>query len=403
MKGKPAVILVIVCGVCLAQQMSDSSMYLMNMSSGTSMNPQSWAMPMVMSNIRSWQTMFMAQAFLVDTQQSGPRGHDKLYAPNWGMASAMHSLASGTLAINAMLSLEPATVTSRRYPELFQTGETAYGKPLVDAQHPHDFVMALGFDYVHPLGGAMLQFYYAPVGDPALGPVAFPHRASAFELPQATLSHHWQDSTHIADNVATVAVAAKWLRLEASGFYGTEPNENRWNIDWGPMNSYAGRISVMPSNNWTFQFSAGRITQPERGEPGDVVRATASLQYTRWAKSGQWSSSLIWGRNHETATHHNVNSYLAETVYPVSKRDFLTGRIEIVDKDELQMGPPGSTFRVHAYTAGFTHDVGTFWRMETGMGANVTAYAIPAAIQPFYGEHPVGVDVYLRFRLRQGK
>jgi hypothetical protein len=194
LKKKLGVVFVLAC-YALPAQMNDSSMYLMNMASGTSMNPGSWAMPMVMSKLGSWQAMFMGQAFVIDTQQSGPRGGDKFYAPNWAMGSAMHSLGGGTLAIQTMLSLDAATITNRSYPELFQTGETAYRLPLVDAQHPHNFVMGLGLDYVHPLGGAMLQFYYAPVGDPALGPVAFPHRASAFELPQATLSHHWQDST----------------------------------------------------------------------------------------------------------------------------------------------------------------------------------------------------------------
>ena len=399
------------CG-SLAAQMSDSGMYLMNMASGTSMNPDSWSMPMMMKNIGSWQGMFMGQAFLVDTQQSGPRGHDKLYAPNWMMGSAMHSLGGGTLEIQAMLSLDPATVTHRSYPELFQTGETGYGRPLVDAQHPHDFIMSLGLHYVHKWGGTKLQFYYAPVGDPALGPVAFPHRASAFELPQATLSHHWQDSTHIANNVATVAIARAWWRVEASGFYGSEPNENRWNIDWGPMNSYAGRVSVMPSSNWLFQVSAGRLTKPERQEPGDVVRTTASLHYIRPVAKGQWSSSLIWGRNHETLSKRNVNSYLAETLLAVTHRDFLTGRIELVDKDELFADQPeleeriartsGSTFRVQAYTIGFTHDLGVFHHIETGVGANVTAYAIPAAIRPYYGDHPAGVNMYLRFRLKSG-
>lgn len=408
MTTRVALVLVSVC-CTLPAQMSESSMYLMNMSSGTSMNPQSWAMPMIMSEIGSWQTMFMGQAFLVDTQQTGPRGGDKFYGPNWFMGSAMHSLGGGTLAIEAMLSLEPATITNQRYPELFQTGETAYGHPLVDAQHPHDFIMSVGLDYVHPLGATMLQFYYAPVGDPALGPVAFPHRASAFELPQATLSHHWQDSTHIADNVATVALAHKWWRVEVSGFYGTEPDENRWNIDWGPMNSYSGRLSILPSSNWVFQFSAGRISHPEREQAGDVVRTTASLEYTRWVPHGQWSSSLVWGRNHETETQRNVNSYLVESLYPVSKRDFLTGRIEFVDKDELFADQPsleaqlagtvGSTFRVQAYTLGFTHDLATFHHIETGVGVNATAYVIPAAIQAYYGQHPAGVNMYLRFRL----
>jgi hypothetical protein len=251
------------------------------------------------------------------------------------------------------------------------------------------------------------------VGDPALGPVAFPHRASAFELPEATLSHHWQDSTHIANDVATVAIARSWWRLEASGFYGTEPNENRWNIDWGPMNSYAGRITILPASNWLFQFSAGRITKPERQEAGDVVRTTASLHYIRPVAHGQWASSLVWGRNHETLSQRNVNSYLAESLFPVTKRNFLTGRIEMVDKDELFSAEPdieaqlartaGSTFRIQAYTAGFTHDIGTFYHIETGVGANVTAYVIPPAIRPYYGDHPAGVNLYVRFRLQPAR
>ena len=118
-----------------------------------------------------------------------------------------------------MLSLEPATITGERYPLLFQTGETAYGKPIVDGQHPHNFIMGLGFHYTYQVTeDTFLSAYFAPVGDPALGPVAFPHRASAMELPQAPISHHWQDSTHISDEVVTVGISHRKLRLEASGF-----------------------------------------------------------------------------------------------------------------------------------------------------------------------------------------
>ena len=164
------------------------STYLMDTASGTSRNPLAWPMPMLMERAQGWSLMFMGQAFLVNTQQSGPRGGDKLYSTNWGMASAGHSLGQGAVLLKAMLSLEPATVTDRRYPELFQTGETAYGVPLADAQHPHNFVMELSAQYAHPLGSnAMLHLYYAPVGDPALGPVAYPHRASAAEIPQISV------------------------------------------------------------------------------------------------------------------------------------------------------------------------------------------------------------------------
>ena len=378
------------------------SMYLMSLDSGTSLNPLGWNMPMLMQRKKSWTLMYMGQAYLVDTQQSGPRGGDKLYSTNWGMASAQHSLGRGNVMFDAMLSLEPATVTNRSYPLLFQTGETAYGRPLVDGQHPHDFVMALGAHYVVPMGEhTLLHFYYAGVGDPALGPVAFPHRASAAELPQATLGHHWQDSTHIAANVATVGVKYRWIRLEASGFHGGEPNENRWNIDWGRMDSFSGRVSWFPSKQWTAQFSAARLTRPEPLEDSDVVRMTGSVQYTRARGNGEsWSSSVIWGRNHKTGGHDDSNAWLAETLFPITSKDFLTGRFEVADKDEL-FPDQGDAFRVKSFTGGYTRDLATRSNVETGIGANVTGYAIPAAIQPAYGGHPWAVSVYFRVRLKR--
>jgi hypothetical protein len=395
--------------------MNHAGMYLMNMASGTSMNPDSWPMPMLMRGTGSWNLMFMGQAFLVDTQQSGPRGGDKLYSANAVMFSASHSFAGGTVQFQSMISLEPLTVTDRRYPELFQTGETAYGRPIVDGQHPHNFLMGLGVDYAHSLGaGAMLQLYYAPVGDPALGPVAFPHRASAAELPQAPLSHHWQDSTHISGNVATVAVKHSWFRLEASGFHGAEPGEDRWKIPWGAMDSWSGRLSISPFSNWTAQVSAGRITHPELLSPGDVIRTTASLAYSKPEGAGEaWSTSLIWGRNHDASMGHNLNSYLIESVYPFWRRNYLTGRIEYVDKDELFDDTPaleaqldrtaGSTFRIGAYTAGYMRDIGTLKMIEAGIGANASVYTLPAATKPYYGDRPWGVNVVLRIRLKPGR
>jgi hypothetical protein len=224
--------------------------YLLRFSSGTSLNPASWPMPMAMTRAGSWDLMWMGQAYLVSTQQSGPRGGDKIYSSNWGMLAAARSVGRGSVMLRAMVSLEPLTVRDQRYPLLFQTGETAFGKPIVDGQHPHDLLMELGVHYARPFGQrGMLNFYHAPVGDAALGPVAFPHRASAMELPQSTLGHHWQDSTHIATNVITAGLSYGRFRMEASGFRGREPDENRWNLDTGAMDSWSGRLTHQPGRN----------------------------------------------------------------------------------------------------------------------------------------------------------
>lgn len=375
----------------------DPAQFLMKQASGTSMNPKSWMMPMIAAKTGSWNWMFMGQAYVTDTQQSGPRGGDKFYSPNWFMASAGHSLGKGAVSIQLMGSLDPLTVTDRRYPLLFQTGETAFGKPIVDGQHPHDLIMGLGIQYARPIAKkTMLQLYFAPVGDPALGPVAFPHRASAAELPQATLGHHWQDSTHIASDVVTAAISRGIFRLEASGFHGREPNENRWNIDQGAVDSWSSRFSISPTKNWMGQVSMGRLKNSEVSEEGDVVRATASLHYSRPLGSLAWSSSLIWGRNHKTHDGSNTNSFTLESVAPVSRKNFVTGRFELVDKDELDL--PG-IHRIAAYTGGYTRDIRSFGVVQTGLGANLTAYTIPEALKPLYGNHPWAISVYARFRL----
>jgi hypothetical protein len=196
--------------------------------SGTDVEPASTPHPMWMDERAGWQLMFHGNLFVNELQQTGPRGGDKFFSTNWFMPMAQHQLGPGKFTARVMLSLEPATVTERRYPELFQIGETAFGLPIVDGQHPHDFFMEIGAFYDWNLNSKnVLSFYAAPVGDPALGPVAYPHRTSASEDPIAALGHHMQDSTHIADEVVTVGYTYSIARIEVSGFHGREPNENR--------------------------------------------------------------------------------------------------------------------------------------------------------------------------------
>ncbi len=372
--------------------------------SGTSVNPASTHEPMIHLMSGNWMFMLHGQAFLADLQQTGPRGGDKFLSINWLMAEASHPLAGGTFAVRSMLSLEPATITDRRYPELFQTGETAYGAPIIDGQHPHNLFMELSLRYTHPISEASsFTFYVAPVGDPALGPVAYPHRASAAELPQAPLGHHLEDSTHISDEVVTAAIRHRKFGLEASGFHGAEPGENRWIVQTGGIDSYSARLTFAPGPNWATQVSAGRLAHPEALEPGDQTRITASVSYNRPYAHGNWASTLLWGRVHKMADHANLNGYLAETVARFRDANYVSGRIELDDKNELfREGEPlfGRAFRIAAYTAGYTRDIPLLPHISSGLGANFTAYTMPDSLRPYYGQHPVAVWLFLRFRVK---
>ena len=382
---------------------------LQHTTSGTTVQPNSVQEPMIMLFKGKWMFMFHGQAFFNVEQQSGPRGYDKLFSTNWFMPMAQRRFDQGQLTLRAMFSLEPATVTQRFYPELFQQGETAFGKPINDGQHPHDFFMELAALYDWKLADNMLlSFYAAPVGDPAMGPTAYAHRVSASENPLATLGHHLQDSTHIANDVVTGGLTYKSVRIEASGFHGREPDEFRWNIDSGKIDSWSTRLTVQPGQNWSAQYSFAHLTSPEQLHPeDDVLRMTASIMYNRPFHRGSWASTLIWGRNHFLPAGENFNSYLVESTLRFADVERVWGRIENVDRtNELLLGkqpePPGFAerflARVQAYTAGYDHEFRFIPGVATALGGQVTFYAKPNFLTPIYGQHPKGVVLFVRVR-----
>jgi hypothetical protein len=376
---------------------------------GTDAQPASTPAEMLMTHWRGWMFMVHGQAFLNAAQQTGTRGSDKLFWTNWVMPMAQRKLGPGNLTIKAMFSFEPATITQERYPELFQQGETAYGRPIVDGQHPHDFISELAAVYDYKLGEkTLLTFYAAPMGDPAMGPVAYPHRASASEDPIAPLSHHLQDSTHVADDVITMGLAHRVFRLEASGFHGREPDEYRWNIDSGTVDSWSARAMVNPSANWSLQYSLARLHSPEALSPeSDIRRMTASIAYNRPITGGNWASLLVWGRNRSLQDGNVGNGYLFESTLKFMKRNYAWTRIENADRtNELLLTdglePPDFHeryfARVQAYTAGYDREVGDIPHLSTAIGGQLTWYGVPAVLGADYGAHPLGVVLFLQLR-----
>ena len=377
--------------------------------SGTSAEPNSTPVPMLMTAKGGWMLMFHANAFVIDEQQSSPRGGNKFFSTNWFMGMVQRPLGPGVFTGRAMLSLEPATVTQRRYPLLFQQGETAFGKPIVDGQHPHDLVMEIAALYDLRLGSrGLLSFYFAPIGDPAMGPVAYPHRSSASEDPLAALGHHQEDSTHIADDVITVGLAYRIARIEASGFQGREPDENRWNIDQGKIDSWSTRLTLQPGKNWSGQFSYARIKSPEALFPNeDQGRMTASVQYNRPLHDGNWTSTILWGRTRSLQDHSIFNSYALESTVRFRVRNYAWTRIENVDRsNELILGenplPPNfqeqPIARVQAYTFGYDRDIDLIPHVASALGVQVTAYGVGEKLKPTHGSRPAGIAVFVRIR-----
>jgi hypothetical protein len=325
------------------------------------------------------------------------------------MGMAQRPLGPGVFTARAMLSLEPATITARQYPLLFQQGESAFGKPIVDGQHPHDLFMEIAALYDLKLGkNGLLSFYAAPIGDPAIGPMAYPHRASASEDPLAALGHHQQDSNHIAEDVVTVGATYRIARIEASGFHGREPDENRWNIDQGKIDSWSTRLTIQPGKNWSGQYSYARIASPEGLFPNENQgRMTASAMYNRPIHNGNWASSLIWGRTKSLQDNSIFNSYALESTLRFRTRNHTWTRIEnaersnelLLDENALppnfQEQPIG---RVQTYTLGYDRDFDLIPHVASALGAQVTVYGVGGNLKTVYGPHPAGVALFLRVR-----
>jgi hypothetical protein len=368
--------------------------------SGTAWQPASVMAPEWMWMSGGWEWMAHGVIFADYNQQGGPRGEGKAESVNWGMLMEQHRLGAGTILFREMFSAESLTSPHPGFPELFQTGETYHGEPLVDHQHPHNVFAELSVYYTLPLAKLLSwEFYGGPSAEPALGPVTFIHRASASELPLAPLSHHLQDSTHTSFGVVTTGFIVNRVKVEASAFNGHEPNEERWSIQLAALDSWSARVFVAPTNNWTAQYSIGRLEHPEALEPGNQLRQTASVEYNRPLAAGNWATTLIWGRVHKFPIDTNLNSYLLESTLNFRQRNYAFSRLELVDKDELF--PPASVhpaYRIGAYTFGGVRDLVQNRAWQLGLGADVTVYSKPAVLDASYGNNPVSFQIFLRMR-----
>jgi hypothetical protein len=372
--------------------------------SGTGWQPAATPAAMWMKPVGAWDLMAHGVVFVDYNHQGGPRGEGKAESVNWLMLMEQHKLGRGSVLFREMLSAESLTAPHPGFPELFQTGETYHGQPLVDHQHPHNVFSELALYYTRPIrfsGKDRLswEFYGAAAGEPALGPGAFMHRASASELPMAPLSHHLQDSTHISFGVITTGLTIERFKIEGSVFNGREPNEKRYSIQFAPLDSWSARLSVAPSRNWTAQYSYGRLEHPEAVEPGSQRRQTASVEYVRPFAKGSWATSAVWGRVHKEVADHNLNSYLLETTANFKLRNSAFSRLELVDKDELFPSTPlRPSFRIGAYTLGGARDLVQNRLWQLALGADLTLYSKPSTLDSAYGKNPISFQVFLRVR-----
>lgn len=374
--------------------------------SGTSWQPD--ATPMMGVHLMKGDWSLMAHGFVnaVYDKQTGPRGDHKAFTESMFMLMGHRPVGPGTLGLRAMVSLDP-TQGKSGYPLLFETGETADGKtPLVDRQHPHDLFMELSSSYSLKLGEDSAAFaYFGLPGEPALGPTVFMHRFSGMRIPEAPLSHHWLDSTHITFGVATLGVSKGPLQLEASWFNGREPDPYRWNIETRRFDSWSTRLSYNPLPELSMQVSYGDLKSPEALEPDTrVERTTASVTYHLKKGADNWATTLAYGRNKKSGPHVDVSQpgWLLESTYTLADTHTFFARGEQVDNSELfPEGQPlhGQEFRVRKLSVGYIYDFAKTGPVTWGVGGLVGFVKAPSQLDPHYGSSPRSYMVFLQGRL----
>jgi len=375
--------------------------------SGTSWLPDASPMYGIMLHSKKWMYMLhgnVAPRYITqDVDGKGSRGGDAFGAPNWFMGMGQRKIGErGLLHISAMLSLDRFTEGGDGYPLLFQSGESWKGKPLVDRQHPHDVFSELSIGYTYSLSKKSdLSVYLGYPGEPALGSVAFMHRPSALANPDAPISHHWNDGTHITFGVATLGYRYDKFKIEASSFTGREPDENRYDFDKPRFDSYSARLSYNPTKNWAFQVSRGWIESPEElHENEDVKRTTASAIYSLpFGEEKSLNATALWGLN-KTKEARGEHAALFEASLRLKKLALYT-RYEWTQKsaEELDLEQNfdhHAVFNVNALTLGANYDLFSMGKFRVAGGAQLTGYEADSRLDFLYGKNPISGQVFIR-------
>jgi len=355
----------------------------------------------------AWTLMLHGSAFLQYDRQGRARGDDQVALIDWAMLAASRPLAGGQLQLRGMLSTDPWGVGSAGYPLLLQTGESNRGVPLHDHQHPHDLFMELAALYRRAVAKSLgVSLYLAPVGEPALGPVAFPHRPSAVNDPLAPISHHWQDGTHITFGVVTAGVFTRTANLEASWFNGREPDQDRTGFDYTGrrLDSYSARITVNPGPRWSLSGWYAYLKSPEELHPDETLhRLGLSVLTTQpFGKNGRWASALIWGANDRLGSGRLSNSVVVESNLDLDGTNSIFGRAEHVRKSAEDLvvpaAPAGATYDLSALALGY-HRALLTGGVAAGAGIRGAVNFVPASLGGVYGSRtPAGIALYLTLR-----
>jgi hypothetical protein len=376
--------------------------------SGTSWRPDASEHMGYHTTAGGWMLMGHALLNTVYDWQGGPRGDEKAFVSGMLMGMAKRDWARDSLQFRVMASPEPL-MGKRGFPILLASGETANGvDALVDRQHPHDLFMELSATYSRRLTAKDSVYLYAGwPGEPAFGPSAFMHRQSIMDSPEAPISHHWLDSTHITYGVLTAGYVHGSWKVEVSRYTGREPDETRFDLDHPKFDSTAVRLSWNPTRTLALQASYADAKSVEQLEPEvDQKKWSLSAIYTRKVGAkGWWSTTAAWGRRSDFRA--DLDAWILESAFQPNDAWTLFGRAELTENNELEghghghgAGPHGPAYTVGKVSLGAIRDFRVHKHVKLGLGGLYSWNRVPAALAHEYGgRSPEGAMGFVRLKI----
>jgi hypothetical protein len=340
-------------------------------------------------------------AFLASQQQLGPRGgDDELFSTNYLQVAMSRGFGRSAAMFRVTGTVEPATISDESVPSLFQSGPNRDGDFLIDHQPAQRYLTEAAVGFATDLGSfGALSIYAAPVGVPAFGTTPSRQRSSSASIVRTPLRESMQSFAGSASNVVTAGLTLGPVTLEASGFhYSLSGGEVM--PDSGSINAKSARVRFSMTRNMFLQASiAEGDDEVDADEQTFDRRTSAGFTYARTSGNGGVAftvsgaeEQLVDGEKLRALVGEGRFAFGANTISLRGESADTPGLFELEESPELA----GQTFRIDAYTLGYTRDIFRLAGATLSLGGEMTYFHAPHSFEEFYGHKPQSSRFFVR-------